>query len=44
MEVDGTWKNSGDSLRGQRECRGNDRPGAASESLSPVRGDQMGPT
>ena len=44
MEVGGTWKNSGDSLRGQRECRGNDRSGAASESLSPVRGDQMGPT
>ena len=44
MAVGGTWKNSGDSLLGQRECRGKDRPGAASESLSPVRGDQMGPS
>ena len=43
MEVGGTWKNSGDSLRGQRECPGKGRLGAASESLFPRRGDQMGP-
>ena len=44
MEVGGTWKNSGDYWPGQRECPGKGRPGAASESLSPGRGDQMGPT
>ena len=44
MEVGGTWKNSGDSWLGQRECPGKDRPGATSESLSPKRDDQMGPT
>ena len=44
MEVGGTWKNSGDSLRGQREYPGKDRLGATSESLFPRRGDQMGPT
>ena len=44
MEVGGTWENSGDSWPGLRECRGKDRPGAPSESLSPRRGNQMGPT
>ena len=44
MEVGATWKNSGDSWPGRRECPGKDRLGAASESLSPVRGNQMGPT
>ena len=39
MEVGPTWKNSGDSLPGRRECPGKDRPGAASESLSPTIGD-----
>ena len=44
MEVGGTWTNSGDSWPDQRECPDKDRPGAASESLSPVRDDQVGPT
>ena len=43
MEVGGTWRYSGGSWRGQRECRGKDRLGAASESLSPVR-DYQSPT